>query len=450
MIYNFLKNIYSKMPHLFQYYIKLIYFRFKQPYWKNKYFLKTLNFLKTSDNWSKLELEEYQLNQLKKLVIYSYENVSYYHELFDKIKFNPYNMKSFADFEKIPLLDKETFRNNVQNKKLISKKYSSNKILKIHTSGTTGSSLYFYTKYNYFYEEFAYIFYLWERIGYKLGDKRVEFRCVFKYGLYEYDYSQNVLRVSPIFSDVKVVKKYLKLIKRFGAKYLHGYPAVITNFARLIEKYNLKIDFEIKYILFSSEKIYPWQKELCSRVFNCQIYSHYGISEQVALAGKYVNSDKYYIVPQYSYVEQNSKTNEIIGTSFLNRVTPLIRYKTNDVSDKFNFTNDKSNFIYFNYINGRIGDIIFGKKGIITVATLTFLFNNLNYIAATQIIQNIDKSIIVKIIPKSYKNGLSNETEKLCENLKKIVGYDVNYEYITELPLKSSGKFKWVINNAKK
>ena len=43
-----------------------------------KVFWDTYNFLQESQLWSKEKLEEYQMNQLEKLLKNSYENVPYY------------------------------------------------------------------------------------------------------------------------------------------------------------------------------------------------------------------------------------------------------------------------------------------------------------------------------------------------------------------------------------
>ena len=58
-----------------------------------KDFNKTLNFLKKSQNWRREDLLEYQNNQLKNLLIHSYETVSYYENLFNEYDLDPYTFK---------------------------------------------------------------------------------------------------------------------------------------------------------------------------------------------------------------------------------------------------------------------------------------------------------------------------------------------------------------------
>ncbi len=47
-------------------------------------FLKTYRLLKKSQWWTKEQLEEYQMQQLSKLLNHAYENVPYYRRIFDE------------------------------------------------------------------------------------------------------------------------------------------------------------------------------------------------------------------------------------------------------------------------------------------------------------------------------------------------------------------------------
>mgnify|MGYP001104137220 CR=1 FL=1 len=64
-----LKYVYGTLPPRFRY---------------GKVFWNTYNFLQESQWWSKEKLEEYQMQQLEKLLKHIYENVPYYRRVFDE------------------------------------------------------------------------------------------------------------------------------------------------------------------------------------------------------------------------------------------------------------------------------------------------------------------------------------------------------------------------------
>ena len=75
-----------------------------------KVFCQTYNFLQESQWWSRKELENYQMEQLNKLLIHAYNNVQYYQNLFNKQCLKPDDIQSLDDLKKIPFLTKDMVR----------------------------------------------------------------------------------------------------------------------------------------------------------------------------------------------------------------------------------------------------------------------------------------------------------------------------------------------------
>ncbi len=65
---------------------------------------KNLRFLLGSQRMSDLELENYQNIRLEKLIHHSYNNVSFYKEMFDKLNLKPEDIKNKEDLQKLPIL----------------------------------------------------------------------------------------------------------------------------------------------------------------------------------------------------------------------------------------------------------------------------------------------------------------------------------------------------------
>ena len=78
------------------------------------------NKIKKFEKYSTEQIEQYQIRKLKKLLLSSSREISYYRDLFWNIGFDPNTFSSLDDLKKIPILDKSTIRDNYS--KLISGK----------------------------------------------------------------------------------------------------------------------------------------------------------------------------------------------------------------------------------------------------------------------------------------------------------------------------------------
>ena len=56
------------------------------------------------------QIEKIQLEGIKKTVVQCYENVPFYHDLFDEAGFDPYAVESFEDLAKAPFTTNTLYR----------------------------------------------------------------------------------------------------------------------------------------------------------------------------------------------------------------------------------------------------------------------------------------------------------------------------------------------------
>jgi len=426
--------------------------RFGRTFWETYYFLQT------SQWWSEEKLKKYQLIQLRKLLYHAYENVPYYRRIFKQRNLTPSDIKSLDDLEKLPVLDKDTFRKHFND--IVARNADLRNLHLAHTSGTTGKPLQFYQSYSELEREWAFICHQWSRVGYRPGEPRVEMRGSVIRGGYsvEYDPIGNVLRLSPRVDNKEVAQFYLRKIKAFGAKFLHGYPSAIASFAYIVWKYWLSVPFKLKAVLFASEEIYDWEREIVEEVFKCRVFSHYGQAEHVALAAECEYSSYYHFIPQYGIVEIDPQTREIIATGFLNYVNPFIRYRTTDVVSLPVLSEcphcGRHYFPIVQRIEGRLEDFITTPQGVlISPAVITHPFKNLKSIRESQLIQEDLHRVILRIVPWSgEEKRLKVELRSLCVALQEILGPDVQIEVeiVNEIEKTRSGKFKWIVSKVSK
>jgi len=424
-----------------------------------KVFWNTYNFLQESQWWSREKLEEYQMQQLSKLLHHAYENVPYYRRVFDERDLKPKDIQNFDDLRKLPCLTKDIFKKHFSE--FIARNFKLKYLPTSHTSGTTGKLLQFYENRDTNQKELAFIYHQWSRVKVKPSDLIIQLRGAIIKGdkPFEYDPIWKILRLSPRIDSRETVHYYLKKIRKFGARFLHGYPSTIAVFALMIKQYGLYVPVEFKSVLFASESIYPWQRNIIKEVFNCQIFSHYGQAEKVVLAGECENNTYYHCIPQYGIIEIDPTTNEIIGTSFLNYINPFIRYRTTDIaSQPVSSGCNKCGRYYspvFSSVEGRLEDFIISPKGIpVSPAVITHPFKNLKTIRETQIIQKSLNKINLVVVPwdDCVSDLLKSELLELCKGLHNILGFDVKIktDIVYSIQIPKSGKFKWIISNVSK
>ena len=418
-------------------------------------FQKELKFLAKSQYWSKSELEEYQLSMLRRLLKHAYENVPYYRRLFRSLKLRPEQIDDFDSLKQIPPLDKDTFKRNTIL--FLAKNISPWYLERVRTSGTTGKPLEFYLNRDGLMRGWAYIIHQWNRVGYTLYSLRVEIRGppIIDQRKYEYSPLTRVIRLSPVIETREQAEYYIKLIKKVGAEFIHGYPSAITSLSKIIEENGIDTrGCRIKAILFTSEIVYDWQREIVERVFNARTFAHYGQAEHVATASECECSTMYHFMPQYGIVEIDPRTKEIIATGFLNWATPLIRYKTTDVAEGNILWSSKCRcgrnyYPLVEQIGGRLGDVIVTPKGTwIPPTIITNAIKGLRTINATQVIQEDEYSIIINIEPVPGIKVSRIELKRIRDYMEKLLGNDMKIEFniVPEIKRSSTGKFKWIIS----
>src|SRR5690606_27603299 len=150
----------------------------------------------------------------------------------------------------------------------------------------------------------------------------------------------NELVLSSYHLDEATIAESLKAVHRFRPQYIHGYPSAIVNFLRGVQQAGLQMPAGVRAVLCGSEPTYDFQRTFIEEMLGCRVYSWYGQSECVLLAGECECSQDYHSFPLYGVLElvdeqghpinQSEVEGEIVGTSLNNFAMPFIRYRTGD------------------------------------------------------------------------------------------------------------------------
>ena len=105
-------------------------------------YIKLKNFLEKSQFWNNDKILDWQLKNLKKILIDAYNYTDGYRQLYDESNVHPNDLKSLSDIKFFPTVNKHLIRNNLDS--FTSKKYNKNKYFLCSTSGSSGIPFSFY------------------------------------------------------------------------------------------------------------------------------------------------------------------------------------------------------------------------------------------------------------------------------------------------------------------
>jgi phenylacetate-CoA ligase len=422
-----------------------------------KIFKETYEFLNKSQWWHQNQLEEYQLEQLEKLLIHAYENVPYYRKIFNKKELKPKQIKNIRDLQNLPYLTKQIAKANINYLK--AKNFPEYKFEFVSTGGSTGTPFGFYTEYGTTVAiRFAYYKILLKRGNCNIRDKMINLGRNEK--PWSYHLFNRVLDISCFFMTDNYIKLYLDMIRRFKPKYIFSYPTPIAMIAKYIDRNRIEISISIKAIFCSGETLHDWQRELIEKTFRCKVFNVYGHMECAVSSCSCETSKYLHIFPEYGIVElidrngnpvtKEGEMGEIVATGFTNYIFPFIRYKTGDIGV---YTSKKCscgrNYPLLKRIEGRIQYLIIAKDGtLIPHPGSIFVTRDKEWMKFKQIqfLQEKPGELIIKVLKES---GYSNkEVEQfVLKVFNKIFNnqFKLQVVFVDHIPLTKSGKYQYLI-----
>lgn len=434
----------------------------KSIFFKNKLFL-----LKKSISWQETEIKSYQLKELKKLIKFVIRNNFYYSNKFKEKGIDINEIKTLSDIKKLPFLTKNDIKN--YDKKLISNFNDRNKkaLIYMTTGGTTGNPLKIWMDFEYKAYSLATTYFYMHMAGLKIGkynsvrlhgDTIAQRKTNKKiYWEYSSDNSKKLIMSSYHLNEDNIFL-YTKMINKHKPKYIHAYPSVISLLASYIKKFDLNISCKILAIFTDCEVLYEKQQKLIENIFKCQVYNTYGHTEGAVFGMSLKKSKKIYLSPIVGIVElidkkgnlikKNGIKGEVVVTGFLNKIFPIIRYKTQDIASYANI-DKKIKFKAFERIEGRKQDYIISKNNnLVPIGPALFDYNfDWSDIDRFQILQKKPGEIIFLIIISRTSNKPVNFIKKnLKVSFEKILNYNFNIcvRRVNAINFTKIGKFKYL------
>jgi len=415
------------------------------------------NKLEKSQWCSKEQLDNERLKRLKSFLQEVYQQVPYYQEIFDKQSFVPDELTSIADLSKLPFLTKEIIRKN--EKALVSKQAKN--ISPFTTGGSSGAPLTFMLGKERVSHDVAEKWRATRWWDVDLGDKEIvawgspiELGSQDKIKLLRDKLFRSKLIPAFDLTDEKILG-FIDEIKSYQPKMLFGYPSVFALMAKVALKYDVDLtQLDIKVVFVTSERLYPYQRDIIESTFNSPVANGYGsrdagfIAHQCPSGSMHVSAEDMIveIVNSTGEVVPDGVKGEIVVTHMATSDFPFIRYQTGDIGAISTKDCDCGRSLpILEQIEGRTTDFVIAEDGTMMHGlALIYVLRELPGIEEFKIIQETQLLTNILIVPTvSVSQKLSNQ---IIEGIKARLGENVvvNLKVVSAIPAEKSGKFRYV------
>ena len=301
-------------------------------------------FNKEAETMSRSGIEALQLERLKRLVRYCYDNVKLYHDRFDAIGLDPDKFRTLSDIQYIPPTTKADLRDTYPfGMFAVPKK----EVVRIHaSSGTTGNP----TVVGYTRNDLE----MWSEIMARIiaaanvTDEDIAQIC-FGYGLFTgalgLHYGLEKIGAAVVPSSSGNSEKQIKLMKDFGTTTLIATPSYALYLGELAHEMGYQLsDFKLRIGLFGSEGCTPEMRAKIEKKLGLFATDNYGMSELVGPGvsgeceyrdGLHINEDHFLtevVDPETLEAKAEGEVGELVITTLTKEALPLLRYRTRDLS----------------------------------------------------------------------------------------------------------------------
>jgi len=289
------------------------------------------------------DLAAWQDARVAELVALAYDRVPHYRIAMQARGVRPEHVKGVADLPRLPLLTKDDVRRDPDA--LLVRGVPLGRRERVSTGGTSGDPMTLWIDRGRSSTEWAFMTWQWGAAGYELGARRAvlrghRVRAASAERFYEWNPLLDELVLSTFHLSAETLPQYLEWMEQYRVRFLHAYPSSADRLARLLEENPQLTRPRFSAVLVGSENLYPEQRERIERVLGCRVLAWYGHSEKCLLGAGCEVSNEYHLFPQYGVLEVVDDdgrpvgpggTGRIVGTGFMNRVMPFLRYATDDV-----------------------------------------------------------------------------------------------------------------------
>jgi len=298
----------------------------QQEYNNTWYLLK--NFLFTSSD----EIKKWQLNRIKYLVDYAFENIPLYSKKYKEVGYKKGGINTWEDFFKLPYLRKEELINGFPEEIV---KNIDDFILSTRSSGSSGKFVTIAVSEEAIYKDtLQTIRQFYNQSGGKYNENDT---ILFIYTCPWWISEINGKFVQDFLPTTTKVEEIVEYIKEKKPKYISTYPTYLEKIASTGIKLS---DYGVELVVVHSEQSNVKQRKMLSKQLDVNVLDEYSSEELTRIALECPNNN-YHLEEDACFIEiidehgnklLDGNTGIVVGTNLLNTATPIIRYIQGDLA----------------------------------------------------------------------------------------------------------------------
>ena len=364
------------------------------------------------------------VTKIKKIVNYAYENVKYYHELYNNYQNMIESDFTLKQFRQLPFVDKKMLY--LDKTEILSKNRNQETSVIVKTSGTTGQCITAHWNQSDFNRSMLELWLMRKKYGISTTDKCCRFFTNMYIGnslvkesvLGEIVNDGRMLMISKSnLTEERLMDVYLQILE-YQPAWLYLQPSVAQLLLRTKEKEKLESINSLRYIELTGEAYLPELEKRLEKEFSCKVCNMYGMIEVNGIAYgesgsklKILKSNVFVEIVRENKVVSDGEIGEICITSLNNYQMPLIRYLTGD----FGYLKDGDLYL----LKGRKSEYIkLSREEVVPVYVLFSPIERINgelgdIITDARFVQNAFDKIEVLLVVKNEYLGWIEEIQKL-------------------------------------
>lgn len=423
--------------------------------------------LHITEQWSPSELRDLQAGLLRRLLRHATQHTAHYRQIFDERGLTLDDFTSPAHLDRLPLLDRETFRASLETRTATAAPFA---VVEKTTSGSSGEPV--TIRYNLesrvWRDAIRWRGYGWA--GYHIGKRALHYwgvvpakKTLLQRTKVSLDHAlKRDLYVDSTPRDERALLAAVTEIVRYRPDVMVAYANGAAALARFVIEHKLRA-WKSFPVLTGAEALTSNDRAAIEEAFG-PAFDTYGCREVMLIGSECVHHTGLHTSMENMIVEivvrgadgttraaKPGETGQVVVTDLHNLACPMIRYVTGDLATAQGDARCKCGrgLVRIGPIQGRISDTLLDGTGRpVSGLSFSIAFAALGTVArGWQVHQKLDKSLVLRVVPPAGSRVFPEHASRLITDYvaRTIQGVPFTIEVVDDIPLTSAGKRRVVV-----
>jgi len=396
-----------------------------------------------------------QWRRLRGMVRHAWDRTPYYRRTLESVGFEPGDLRSWSDLPAIPILTKQAIREH--RDEMVDRTLGPEALIPRKTSGSTGTSLEFFTDTAGGERKRGTVLYRDEWTGWRPGEYRAmvwgnpppvhTLRERLRSAILERMFFLDTLRM-----DEGMMQAFAMETLRRKPTLMFGHAHSLFLFARFWKEAGLP-PYRFKGVISTAMMLHSHERAGIESTFQSRVFDRYGCEEVSLIAseceahtGLHINTDS--LVVEVLDDEGGEIGGRVVVTDLWNRAMPFLRYEVGDRATLSPLACPCGrSYPLLEKVTGRVADYLLTPDGeLVSGISLTENFATLiPGVVQVQLVQDLPTHVLVRIVPSPEFTETSRRkiSAMVAERFGDAMTHEI--ETVERIPQERSGKYRFSI-----